>query len=124
MGVLLSFTAHLAATLLAKNLVAEGAVRRVDKTSDVNVLLNDIMFVIAGSLEGTTEEELGRKQANNQKKNRNKNTSGECSGVRLLFFSKESQFCMRATSINIGYGIYVSKCKSESKHKFKMDGSN
>ena len=122
MRVLLSFTALLAAALLAKNSIAEGTVRRVDKTSDENVPLNDMMIAIADSLESTTEEEFGRELAKKKKKNKKKKTSGGCSGVRLLFFGKKSKFCMRANSINIGSNIYTAKCKSESKQKFKKDG--
>ena len=124
MRVLLSFTALLAAALLAKNSIAEGTVRRVDKTSDENVPLNDMMIAIADSLESTTEEELGRElaQKKKKKKKKKKKTSGGCSGVRLLYFGKKSKFCMRANSINIGSNIYTARCKSKSKQKFKKDG--
>ena len=112
MRVLLSFTALLAAALLAKNSIAEGTVRRVDKTSDENVPLNDMMIAIADSLESTTEEELGRElaQKKKKKKKKKKKTSGGCSGVRLLYFGEKSKFCMRANSINIGSNIYTAKC--------------
>ena len=103
----------------------------MDETSDENVPLNDMMFEIVDSLEGTTEEELGRKLGKKKKKKKKKKKeeekekriNGECSGVRLLFFDEKTQYCMRAKYIEIGSNIYTAHCESESKQQFKKDGT-